>query len=74
MEKKSKSIILGVVIVLLIVIIGVAIFFVNRPIKENDRDNSVSGPQDPTEYIPSDTISTPTDSDEANTLNFILTQ
>ena len=73
MEKKSKSIILGVVIVLLIVIIGVTIFFVTKQIVENGK-NTQSGPQDASENIPSDTISTPTDNDEANTLNYILTQ
>lgn len=71
MEKKSKSIILGVVIVLLIVIMGVAIFFVSRQIANN---TTSKGPQDSIETIPSDTISTPTDDEEANTLNFILTQ
>ena len=74
MEKKSKSIILGVVIVLLIVIIGLVISFASGSIIDGDSNNTVNGPQDHTENIPFNTISTPSDSDGANTLNYILTE
>lgn len=80
MEK--KNIIEVILIVLLIFIIGLTIFFVNKNIISNSKsetnniveDETTKGPKDPKEEIPSNTIQTPNQNGDNNTAGYIFTQ
>lgn len=80
MEK--KNIIEVILIVLLIFIIGLTIFFVNKNIISNSKsetnniveDETTKGPRDAKEEIPSETIETPTQNGDNNTAGYIFTQ
>lgn len=79
MEK--KNIIAVIVLVLLISIIGVTIFFVNKQGEDNSQnrtnnvveDETTKGPRD-AEEIPSETIETPKQDGDNNAAGYIFTQ
>lgn len=72
MEKNSKGIIIGIIIVL-VVIIGITLFFTTKNIIGNNEanlDNTQIGPHDAEENIPAGNIATPTDSESDNATDF----
>lgn len=85
MENKNRSIILGISIIVIVIIIGVVIFFVKEQKTEIDVNNTESNivggdeniesePKDSSENIPSNTISTPTENNGDNTTDFVMTR